>query len=282
MKVCLQSMDTVQDHWTNDCYRRRYMGQWLFNRINASKAFPLTDAGSIGHKFSVSFYLTYKPGPTNLLDKAKRANPFVETPKLEWLESITMKETGAVKGPEFWKFQTNMYQHNPASASLIAWRQRYILAYNYVAKEPAPLNVKGFVQLMSARNGIVSLNDLGGRQPDNQSKATAVRTYIENNGCEMIINLEDIPSILTTADFLKKERLLEFDIGLKGGGQRVKAYQKLEVTKSNGQVTNSNPIFEFEPAPPDIILDPGGHGQKDPPDSVAKPRFNQPFLGEYD
>jgi hypothetical protein len=35
-----------------------------------------------------------------------------------------------------WVFDTNMYEHNPCSQTLIVWAARYVEAYRYVANIP--------------------------------------------------------------------------------------------------------------------------------------------------
>jgi hypothetical protein len=261
------------------------MGFWNLDNIHAYPAHPLEGA-SYGHGFGVSFYLSYTPHATGLF---KRSDTFQDTPKLEWLEVITMKESGASQDgmasvPRYWKFQADMYRHNPSSRTLIAWRKRYLLAYKYVANETdSSFNTssRSFVQLMSARNGMISIDDLGGIQMDDFSKAQAVRNYITSQGCQMIIHLHDVPAINTTVDFKSKERLLEFDIGMQGMPSRIKAYQYLNVDKSLPQASWTR---EFELSSNlRYTMTPGGHGMSSPPESVANPREAMPFAqsGEY-
>ncbi|HEY4047293.1 MAG TPA: hypothetical protein VGM27_10555, partial [Acidobacteriaceae bacterium] len=250
------------------------------DNIHAFPPQPLNGA-SFGNSFGVSFYLRYTPETTLF----RRKDNFEDTPKLEWLETITMKESGGElngipRTPQFWKFHADMYRHNPSSGTLIAWRKRYLLAYKHVANEPDTSPSKSFVQMMAAGSGMITLDELGGLQQDDVSKAEAVRNYISKNGCQMIIHLHDVPAIFTSNDFRSKERLLEFDIGVQGQQARIKAYQYLNINRGlpAGQWARE---FEFSSNVPHN-LQPGGHGMAPPPVLVSNPRNALPFSGEYD
>jgi hypothetical protein len=78
-----------------------------------------------------------------------------------------MKETAAnLDTPQFWQFETDMLQHNPASPSIAAWCKRYVMAYRHVAHQPAPARVNGCVKIWSSSNRVLSVAELGGPQHD--------------------------------------------------------------------------------------------------------------------
>ena len=261
------------------------MGLWNLDNIHAFPPQPLNGA-SFGNGFGVSFYLRYTP-ETSLF---KRKDKFEDTPKLEWVETITMKESGGqsngiLRTPQFWKFHADMYTHNPSSRTLISWRKRYLLAYKYVANEPdtsGNTSPKSFVQMMAAGSGVITLDELGGLQQDDFSKAEAVRNYLSKNGCQMIVHLHDVPAIVTSTDFKTKERLLEFDIGVQGQQARIKAYEYLNIDKDLPEAQWVRE-FEFSSNVPHNLA-PGGHGMAPPPVLVSAPRYAMPFsqYGEYD
>jgi hypothetical protein len=261
------------------------MGLWNLDNIHAFPPQPLTGA-TFGNSFGVSFYLRYTPETTWF----RRKDRFEETPRLEWIETITMKESGGqVNGlprtPQFWKFHTDMYRHNPSSRTLIAWRKRYLLAYKHVANEPYTgfdMAPNCFVQLLSFRNSMLTIDDLGGLQQDDFSKAEAVRNYISENGCQMIIHLKDVPAIALSNDFTVKERLLEFNIGVQGQSARIRAYQYLKVDNNQPQIQWDRELIYSSNISRDV--QPGGHGVSSPPDTVSTPRNNTAYaqFGEYD
>jgi hypothetical protein len=202
-----------------------------------------------------------------------------------------MKESGgAIPFPRFWKFQTDMYRHNPSSLNLITWRKRYLLAYRDVAREPAPPRTRGFVNLRSAAGHYLTLADIGVSTPIPPSnpiaRAEAVRGYIAANGCRMIISLEDRPSISSTGDFLQKERLLEFNIGLRDIKSRIMAYQKLDVRKNALEgapvLVTDHRDFQLSAAPPGAAPVPGHYAMSAPPTSVGDARDPLAVNGEYD
>jgi hypothetical protein len=261
------------------------MGLWSLDNIHAFPPLPLNSA-TFGNGFGVSFYLSYMPETSFF----RRKDRFEETPRLEWMETITMKESGGElngipRTPQFWKFNTDMYRHNPSSRTLVAWRKRYLLAYKHVANESSGvqnMSEKSFVQLMSARHGMITLDELGGLQQDDFAKAEAVRNYISNNGCQMIIHLHDVPAIAVSNDFKVKERLLEFDIGVQGQPSRVRAYQYLKINKDLPEAQWQRDFVYSSNIPHN--LQPGGHGMAPPPETVSAPRDGTAYaqFGEYD
>ncbi len=273
------------------------MSRWTLDRIvvpdriagpGPARELPPPDCG---HSFSVTFYLTYRRSAPTLLNKLRNKQAFQETPKLEWQETITMKESGgAILFPRFWTFQMDMYRHNPSSLNLITWRKRYILAYGDVAREPAPPRTRGFVNLRSPTGRYLTLADLRVNTaiPTTNpiARAEAVRDYIAANGCQMIISLEDRPSISSTGNFLHKERLTEFNIGLRGIKNRIIAYQKLDVQKAAPQgapvLVTDQRDFQLSAAPTGVVPVPGHYAMSDPPVSVEDARDPLAVNGEYD
>lgn len=263
------------------------MGLWNVDYIRASTSQPLNGV-NFGNEFGVSFYLRYTPETSWL----RRKDKFEETPKLEWIETITMKESGGqfdgmARTPQFWEFHTDMYQHNPSSPTLKTWRLRYLLAYMHVANEPSNIprmSGKSFVQMMSVGSGLITLNELGGLQQDDFSKAEAVRNYISKNGCQMIIHLHDVPAIVTNNDFGVKERLLKFDIGVQGHASRIRAYQYLKITRDLPEAQWQREFKESSDIPQNLQPQPGGHGQALAPAMVSTPRDGTANTqsGEYD
>jgi hypothetical protein len=258
------------------------MAHWSLDDLSIATPLPLNGA-TYGHEFSVVFRLRYTVTAT--LSGAFRRTPVAlqnETPRLEWNETITMKETSPVPAaPQFWRFETDMYRHNPGSPSIAAWRKRYVMAYRHIAHQPAPARVNGSVKIWSSSNRILTIADLGGPQNDEPGQALAVRNYVAQNGCIMVITLTDTPAISRTTTG-RKERLVEFDIGVQGGGRRVRAYQYVNLnsglaegawTRDFGQ--HASPI-RLEPGPLDVRVQ--------PPIQVSTIRVTHPFAGagEYD
>ncbi|MCA9116160.1 MAG: hypothetical protein KDA79_13835 [Planctomycetaceae bacterium] len=192
------------------------MGRWSLESVNGVSQ-PL-DAPTFGTNFHAFFRLRYTPV---MMDR------FVETPKLDWHETIMMKEHHK---NECWTFETNMYAHNPCSKTLLIWPRRYVEAYNHAAGRP--YNDKGSSQLLDKNGQPVRVQDLGMNIADNGAKADAVRDYLKSKGGILQIEIHDIPSINTPKDDERKERLLVFDCGLEGGSLRLKAEQYLDVDGS--------------------------------------------------
>jgi hypothetical protein len=193
------------------------MGQRVLESVNG-RSRPL-DGQTFGTNFHVHFRLRYTP--SLLRDK------FVETPMLDWHERILIKEHH--KG-EWWEFETNMYTHNPTSATLGIWLKRYIVAYDAAAGMPS--SGKGSSKLLDKRGQPVSVKDLG-RAGTGQEKADAVRSYLGKHGGTMLIEVHDVPAIQRPTGDDEKERLLRFNLGVQGGSLRLRAEQYLNVDAAN-------------------------------------------------
>jgi hypothetical protein len=192
------------------------MGTWTLKSIKGSFS-DFDTAELFGTNVYVTYQLQYTP---SMIDR------FVEPPKLEWLETIMMNEHHK---NEHWVFQTNMYTHNPMSKTLEIWPKRYIEAYNDVSN--APFSGKGYAKLLSKLGMRLPYGALKSGITNNSKKADEVRNYLKRNGGMLEIQIHDIPSINKPAptDNTHKERLLNFDCGIVGGGQRYRAQQYLNV-----------------------------------------------------
>lgn len=201
------------------------MGTWTLESLNGTSD-PLNGA-TFGTNFRAHYKLRYTPSP--MFDK------FVEPPKLDWHEKIHMKEHHK---NEWWEFETNMYEHNPCSNSLLVWPRRYIEAYNNAASLPVgSINMKGSSKLLDKRGTPVPVKALGANIMDNGKRADAVRNYLKHHGGYLVIEVHDIPSINIPTGNEHKERLLIFNCGVEGGGLRLQAEQYLDVDGGRPQGT---------------------------------------------
>jgi hypothetical protein len=150
---------------------------------------------------------------------------YTETPKLDWHETIMMND---YQNRQNWVFDTNMYEHNPCSQTLIVWARRYLEAYRYVAGQ-APYVQKGKVELKTTAGVKVTMQDLGGPAAGAGAQADLVRSYLRRRGGQLIIEIHDIPGLNTPTAGQHKERLLLFNVGVIGLPLRSKAEQYLLV-----------------------------------------------------
>jgi hypothetical protein len=240
------------------------MGIW--NLESVLQKTTLHDTSELfGNHYIVNFRLRYTPSTFG---------KYVETPKLSWFETILMKEHH--KTPRsHWKFETNMYTHNPLSKTLEVWAKRYILAYNNSAG--IPNSGKGYVRLMDKHGAPVPKAKLANANSDVE-KAEAVRNYIKGNGCVLFIEVDDIPSINIPTGTDHKERLLIFNCGVEGGGPKTQAIQYLDV---DGARPKSAWTRRFDLSWTMTTLDTTGFTQVPPPPMVSNPRAPLFAGGEY-
>jgi hypothetical protein len=168
--------------------------------------------------FGTNVIATYRLGYTK-----SSGGKFTEMPRLDWHETIMMNDHG--KG-ETWVFDTNMYTLNPLSRTLEVWPQRYLVAYD-LARGGAGA-AKGYSKLLTKSGAAVKVKDLE-KAPTPQGQADAVRKYLASKGGILEIQIHDIPSIRVPKAGERKERLLLFNLGLVGGGSKVKAFQYLDL-----------------------------------------------------
>jgi insecticidal toxin complex protein TccC len=170
-----------------------------------------------GSLFGSNVVATYRLG------YAPSMGSFKEMPRLDWHETIMMNDHGE---GETWVFDTNMYTHNPTSKTLEVWPKRYIVAYDAAGGQGAP--IKGYCKLLSKTGAPVKAAELD-KAKDDAGKADAVRKYLKSKGGILELQIHDIPSINKPEKGERKERLLLFNVGVEGGGAKVKAYQYLDV-----------------------------------------------------
>ena len=190
------------------------MGSWKLERLTTHSS-PM-NAPYFGTNYHAIFHLKYTPSTFG---------KFEELPKLDWHETIMMNDHQTHQN---WVFDTNMYEHNPCSATLIVWARRYLEAYRYVAGT-APYVQKGKVELKTTAGAKVTMAQLGGPIAGDAAQAEMVRSYLRRNGGQLIIEIHDIPGINIPTAGQHKERLLLFNIGVVGLPLRSKAEQYLNV-----------------------------------------------------
>ncbi|MBN2123685.1 MAG: hypothetical protein JW821_05300 [Deltaproteobacteria bacterium] len=192
------------------------MGKWTLKSIEGR--FEQYDTSEL---FGTSLFVTYQ-----LLYTPTIFGKFVETPKLEWLETIMMNEHH--KG-EHWTFQANMYTHNPLSETLKIWPRRYVEAYKDAYNRP--FTGKGHAKLRDKNGAELAAGTLKSGITEDAKMADEVRKYLKDNGGILEIQIHDIPSINKPkgTGTERKERLLNFDCGVEGGMRRYRAQQYLMV-----------------------------------------------------
>ena len=237
------------------------MGSWSLERLTTHST-PM-NAPYFGTNYHAIFHLIYKP---------TTFGSYQELPKLDWHETIMMND---YQTNQCWIFATNMYEHNPCSATLLVWARRYIEAYRFVANLGSGLQ-KGKVELKAANGGPIPIQALGANIVGQAQQADAVRSYLRRNGGRLIIEIHDIPGINIPAAGQHKERLLLFDIGVTGLPLRSKAEQYLNVQFG---VPPGNWGREFSNNGwPRARLNTTGLTSVQPPPGVANPR--PPIFGQ--
>lgn len=240
------------------------MGQWSLIGITGTTS--LYQSETVGHNVMVTYKLKYD---TSLIGS------FTELPILEWNEQFFMIEHH--KG-EWWEFGSNMYKHNPSSKTLVVWPSRYIVAYD--TANGTPYGGKGSAKLFTKAGLPVKGSDLA-KATNNAAKADAVRNYLKKNGGILEIKIHDIPSINKPDLSTHKERLLVFDCGFAGGGNRFKGAQYLNM---NGAKPPANWVIDFQNSAgklSQIFTDnTSGLRKVPPPVSVSAPRGATFMAGE--
>lgn len=229
---------------------------WQTESVNTSSRDHVSDS-IYGHIFTVQIVMKYTPGGNGNL-------AFVESPHLVWGEEIFFKDHNA---KTYWYWKGDLFGHRPLAMTFVAWRRRYIEAYNTaVVSRPLRESIKGAVELRDIANRPVRFTHLPGRpQPrTDEEKALFIRNYIQKYGGRLSVEIDDGPAfgispkenythlnpqgrpkipahIANDVDRLryKKERLLLFKCGV--GATTATASQYL----ATDQYLRSNWIRQF-------------------------------------
>lgn len=238
------------------------MGTWTLERLVTENS-TFDTAELFGTNFKTRFWLRYTP---SFLKK------FKETPMLDWHEQILMKEHHK---NQWWVFETNMYEHNPLSNTLKVWARRYIAAYDRANAYIEP-GMKGFSKLHNKDGNPVTIQQLGAANTEAE-KADRVRSYLKNHGGLLVIEIHDIPSINIPRNNEHKQRLLKFNVGVKGQQLRGVGEQYLVVNHAQAKAAWTR---QFNGAWT-TVWQTGASPKVDPPQSVAAPREPLFGAGEY-
>jgi hypothetical protein len=199
------------------------MGRWTLTNIGADTS--NLDGESFGHRFIVTFVIRYDP---------VAGEGFTELPRLDWSETITVKDWLTQPRPTYWKFDAdNLYARKPRSPTFGPWEHWLTLAHHSVrtgaGHEVTLLQLNGqriTADVPWSANQSVPWNT----QYDTASQDEAVRRYLQAYGGLLRIQIRDVPSLgVPRGVAVQKERLLQFDCGLVGSPQRVRAAQRLYV-----------------------------------------------------
>jgi hypothetical protein len=197
------------------------MGYWSCGQVLGVITPSDTDR-SFGSDVFVSFKMTYHPSVTSR---------FVETPKLQWREIITLVDHNA---KSYWNFDNDMYRTNPNSNTLLIWQQRYLAAYDSARNQPN--TSLGSSRLLNKSGNPVYGTELA-QAVDLKGKAAAIQDYLKRNGGSLLITVHDRPSIILSSSdgqggqqgTQNKERLLQFRCSAGHGGQSFTGQQYLHV-----------------------------------------------------
>jgi hypothetical protein len=240
------------------------MAHWSLENISQPKISNRLD--EFGNYFEITFTLKYHNNPLGM-------GQFVEMPRLEWKETITMLEKNK---KTWWAVDFDQYERNPASKTYNNCRYRYKQAYYCVRQGLAD---PGITKLKS-KNGTIIPKDTFPRGKDNGEAANIVRDYLKKNGGILEFTIRDTPAILKPKDVQDhKERFLTFDCGIKGLGTRVIAFQHLIV---DGSKPESEWYRECKTGLPPGYKISGLTKVNAPHDVViVKPAPNNPNSGDY-
>ncbi|CAM6121931.1 unnamed protein product [Calypogeia fissa] len=182
------------------------------------------NSGTIGHNFNLK---------AKLKVSKRTLGPFsgegIDYPQLEWKESIDWFE---LIGPNEWKLAAqgmprDLFAENPSSNTFRDWvKAKYFLATDETNNPPE--------ELTKAVNS-------NGENASLEEKEKLAKHWIANNGFEWTVGVTDRPAMglnptagsrggggesLVTSN--SRRRVIYFDLGFKGSGDRVKATQVLE------------------------------------------------------
>lgn len=205
------------------------MGKWTLENIIDRGVTDHDTPDLYGHEVRLCFRMRYRPA---LIGR------FSEPPPLVWHEKIVMNER---HNGTWWEFETNMYEHNPLSRTLLVWSRRYIEAYDAASVAGGAASTsrtRGSSRLFDQFGTPVTAADLraGGTA---EEQARAIRAYLKRHGDVLEIEISDIPSITrpsrTSTPGAHKERLLLFTVGVRGGDVWRMASQYLSVDGTVGE-----------------------------------------------
>lgn len=227
---------------------------WSLKGVNVkNKNFNKDNA--IGSTIDVTFTMEY--------NKLKN-NRYIEMPPLQWKEKINFKE-----GDSKWRFQTDMYEHNPTSRTFSPWLNRYIEAYNFAKFKDKGL-FNGNVRIYKKNMEPVGVNDISSAGVPIE-KVKIIQDFLSRNGGVIEITITDIPQVLKREIAENKERKLTFDIGFK---------DKTEVHFTQGiRLVNDGKTNVFVTTSDNIKLARGDVNVQ-PPERVTKPRDHYFLHGE--
>lgn len=250
------------------------MGYWSFDRADVETS-PYDTPQLFGNNIRVTMKITYHPA---------KLGRFVEMPKLEWTEKFIVIEHHR---RQRWEFESDMYRHNPSSATLVIWRQRYFTAYDDA--HGVPRLGLGSSRLLDTTGRAVPPSRLTGVVGDDRrAKTKAVQDYLKQNGGSLSIVVHDRPALnlprQVTEDgrqvWEDKERLLLFRCHVGGIGQAFTGMQYLHVDGAQPRQTWDR---SWRPSHimPDLPI-PHGYARVESPSIVSNSRLATPFSGEVD
>ena len=236
------------------------MGHWILE--SATPTIKDGPAENFGNRLAVEFKLHYKPSTFG---------SFVEMPRLEWKETITMIEKNL---GTWWRYVGDQYQRNPNSVTFVSWVMRYAWAFDCVRGQLYNDDVP--CRLYDKHGGRIP-KDTFERTSEAKDKANVVRAYLKMHGGIMCVMVEDKPAILRPSapkiPPVHKNRILTFDCGLKGSPVRIKAVQHLTVDDTKPPMQWFRECLLTDTSRPFTTV---GLREVQPPAEVAMPK---PFDG---
>jgi hypothetical protein len=246
------------------------MGTWSLISLETenSPIDPGVDKLNYGTNFQVTYKLRYKPS---------YFTKFKEPPNLDWYEKIYMKFT---KTKEYWRWEGNWYNLNPASKTLMVWMQRYKVAYqNAILKARSD---KGNSFLLDTHEApIVAADVLEEGLTQGAEQAEEVRNYLKEYGGFLKITVHDVPGIIKRENDTVKERLLLFDVGLVGNTKdrrRAEQYLYVDPSKPEAEWIREFTVGDWTR---DGIQFVGDYAKIDPPEDVSKVKIPEYPSGGY-
>ena len=196
------------------------MAHWSLVNMTTPQIGIRKDA--FGNLFKITFTVKYNNNPLGL-------GQFVEMPRLEWKETITMllKNT-----KEWWTVEFDQYARCSGSSTFLSCMNRYKDAYYYVR---GGSNAAPDITKLISKNGTPIPKDTFPSGKDKGIAADIARDYLKRNGGILEFTIQDTTAILLPTADEHKERFLTFDCGIQGLGQRAIAYQHMIVDGSKPQ-----------------------------------------------